>query len=87
MYLSALKNAIRKLSISFCAFATLITGSICFGQTFSASIAGAISDPAGARINGAQIHLKNADTNDTVKLYPLARARTNSIICCRVDIR
>ncbi len=52
-------------SILFCALAALMTGSICFGQTFSASIAGAISDPAGARVNGAQIYLKNVDTNDT----------------------
>src|SRR4051794_16925888 len=67
MHLSKQKDAITRLIhwLSFGLPAALLAGSICYGQTFSASIAGTISDPGGGLVNGAQVHLKNIDTNDT----------------------
>jgi len=38
---------------------------VCFGQTFSASISGVVTDPSGAVVANAQVHLKNTGTNDT----------------------
>jgi hypothetical protein len=37
----------------------------CFAQTFSASIAGIITDPSGSVVQGAKVHLRNMGTNDT----------------------
>src|SRR3954462_14489677 len=37
----------------------------CFAQTFSASIAGVVTDPSGSVVPGAKIHLRNMATNDT----------------------
>src|SRR5205823_2712700 len=36
-----------------------------FAQTFSASIAGVVTDPSGSVVPGAKIHLRNMATNDT----------------------
>ncbi|HEY4660606.1 MAG TPA: carboxypeptidase-like regulatory domain-containing protein, partial [Terriglobales bacterium] len=37
----------------------------CFAQTFTASIAGVITDPSGSVVQGAKVHLRNMGTNDT----------------------
>jgi hypothetical protein len=55
----------RKHAISlFCALLTLVSSGICFAQTFSASIAGVVTDPAGAIVSAAKLHLRNMGTND-----------------------
>lgn len=36
----------------------------CFAQTFSASIAGIITDPSGSVVQGVKVHLRNMGTND-----------------------
>jgi hypothetical protein len=38
---------------------------LCFAQTFSASISGAVNDPTGAVVSGAKVQLKNVNTDDT----------------------
>src|SRR5579884_2558957 len=35
-----------------------------FGQTFSSSIAGTVTDPSGSVVAGARVHLRNMGTND-----------------------
>ncbi|HZR66646.1 MAG TPA: TonB-dependent receptor [Terriglobales bacterium] len=35
-----------------------------FGQTFSSSIAGTVTDPSGSVVAGAKVHLRNMGTND-----------------------
>jgi hypothetical protein len=35
-----------------------------FAQTFSASIAGVVTDPSGSVVPGAKVHLRNMETND-----------------------
>jgi hypothetical protein len=47
--------------------AALILSHACLAQTFSASIAGTVTDPTGAVINGADLQLQNMDTKDTRK--------------------
>lgn len=42
-----------------------LTLQVCFGQTFSSSIAGVVTDPTGASVAKAQVQLKNMGTNDT----------------------
>ena len=56
-------NRIWVLCLCFCAFA--ITVECCFAQTFSASIAGTVSDPSGGVVQKVRIHLRNMGTNDT----------------------
>lgn len=46
-------------------FAALISCQLGFAQTFSASIAGLVTDPAGAVVNGAKVQLQNMSTHDT----------------------
>src|SRR5437868_1146965 len=58
----SLKRALM-FCISFCVFALIVQG--CFAQTFSASIAGVITDPSGSVVQGAKIRLRNTATNDT----------------------
>jgi len=49
--------------ISLCA--VVVIAHACFGQTFSASIAGVVSDPSGSVVQGAKIRLRNMGTSDT----------------------
>src|SRR3954447_20069739 len=50
----------------FCAFFCLLTAVVqsSFAQTFTASIAGAVTDPSGSVVLGAKVHLENIDTKD-----------------------
>src|SRR3954464_10805198 len=41
-----------------------ITTLQCFAQTFSASIAGIVTDPSGSVVQAAKVHLRNMGTND-----------------------
>lgn len=43
----------------------LALGAICSGQTFSASITGTVTDPSGALVANAAVHLRNTSTGDT----------------------
>jgi Carboxypeptidase regulatory-like domain len=49
--------------ISFCVLAILAPHSL--AQSFSASIAGVVTDPSGSVVQGAKVHLRNMGTNDT----------------------
>lgn len=51
-------------SVLLCALVTLCLCQVCVAQTFSASIAGKVTDPSGASVNNAKVHLKNTGTND-----------------------
>lgn len=42
----------------------LASFTLCFGQTFTSSITGVVSDPTGAIVMGAKVELKNSATND-----------------------
>src|SRR5437764_900505 len=59
---SSLKRAFL-LSIAVLFSAALVQSG--FAQTFSASIAGVVTDPSGSVVPGAKIHLRNMATNDT----------------------
>src|SRR5437762_5610550 len=48
--------------MSGCLLAVMVQS--CFAQTFSASIAGVITDPSGSAVVGAKVHLRNMGTND-----------------------
>jgi Carboxypeptidase regulatory-like domain len=52
------------LSGLFLALALIMTGHQCMAQTFSASIAGTVTDPSGAAIQGADLQLLNVTTRD-----------------------
>jgi hypothetical protein len=41
-----------------------VVAQCCFGQTFSSSIAGVVTDPSGSVVQGAKIHLRNMGTDD-----------------------
>jgi len=56
-------NHLFWLCILFGVFAALVEGSL--AQTFSASIAGAVTDPSGSVVPGANIRLRNMNTSDT----------------------
>src|SRR5690242_1618279 len=43
----------------------LLTSRAAVAQTFSASIAGTVTDPTGAVVIGARLQLQNMSTNDT----------------------
>ncbi|MBV9759114.1 MAG: TonB-dependent receptor [Acidobacteriaceae bacterium] len=58
-----LEGKLTKL-ILLCAAAALLGVQYCAAQTFSSSITGIVSDPAGARIKGVKIQLKNIGNND-----------------------
>ncbi len=51
----------RRLSVGVLA---LLGSHLCFAQTFSASIAGIVSDPTGAVVSGANVQLTNEATHD-----------------------
>jgi hypothetical protein len=51
------------LVLSFCLQAALLQSG--FAQTFSASIAGVVTDPSGGVVQQAKIHLRNVNTNDS----------------------
>lgn len=50
------------LGLSYFVLATI--AQCCFAQTFSASIAGIVTDPSGSVVQGAKVHLRNMGTND-----------------------
>lgn len=52
-------------TIALAAIVLLTLSTLCFAQTFSASIAGSVKDPAGAVVNGAKVQLQNVNTHDT----------------------
>jgi len=41
-----------------------VVAQCCFGQTFSSSIAGVVTDPSGSVVQGAKVHLQNMGTDD-----------------------
>src|SRR5438270_11420878 len=41
-----------------------VVAQCCFGQTFSSSIAGIVTDPSGSVVQGAKVHLRNMGTDD-----------------------
>lgn len=50
-----------------CVLAIILAFSLCrssFGQTFTSSITGTVTDPSGGTVNGARVELKNMSTND-----------------------
>lgn len=51
------------LWVSLCVFAAIAPS--CSAQTFSASLAGAVTDPSGGVVQGAKLSLRNVNTNDT----------------------
>lgn len=65
MHRSPVSSALRKSSLFFCALAILPLSQLCSAQTFSASITGIVTDPAGGLVANAQVHIKNMDTNDS----------------------
>ena len=70
MYLLPIRNRLSmrlphlNLSVALSIMAAFIFSATCFGQTFSASIAGTVTDPAGAVVNGAKVQLRNVNTQD-----------------------
>ena len=54
-----------KPSLVLSVLAALFISVFSYGQTFSGSIAGTVTDPAGAVVNGAKIQLRNVNTQDT----------------------
>jgi hypothetical protein len=71
MYLHAIISRISacfahlKSSLVLSIVAALVLSAFASGQTFSGSIAGTVTDPAGAVVSGAKVQLKNVDTHDT----------------------
>src|SRR4051812_42809061 len=57
---------ISKIALLFCIAVCFIAAiaQICVAQTFSASIAGIVTDPSGGVVARAKIHLRNTSTND-----------------------
>jgi hypothetical protein len=55
-------KGIALLAISLCALVLLAPSLV--AQTFSASIAGVVTDPSGSVVAGARVHLRNMGTND-----------------------
>jgi Carboxypeptidase regulatory-like domain len=55
----------RSLVISLCLAITILFARPSVAQTFSASIAGTVTDPSGAVVAGAKLQMENADTRDT----------------------
>lgn len=51
-------------SVLFCALAMLFGTQFCLAQTFTSSITGIVSDPAGAVMKDVKVELKNMGTND-----------------------
>jgi hypothetical protein len=43
--------------------ASAVIGRVSLAQTFSASIAGAVTDPSGAMVSGVKLELQNMDTH------------------------
>ena len=54
----------KKFSIIWCAVAALLFCQLATAQTFSASIAGTVTDPSGAVTSGAKVRLTNTNTHD-----------------------
>jgi hypothetical protein len=73
----------NNLKLTILAFSSVlilgVTLPSCFAQTFSASVAGTITDPSGSAVVGAKVHLRNMGTNDT------RDARSNSIGAYKFD--
>jgi len=55
-----------QLLVSLTITVILFSGSLpsSFAQTFSASLAGVVTDPSGSAVPGAKVHLRNMGTND-----------------------
>ena len=61
----AVRQQVRVLlCVSFFAMAALAIAQCGFAQTFSASIAGVVTDASGGAVTGVKIHLHNVNTND-----------------------
>jgi hypothetical protein len=73
----------NNLKLTILAFSSVlilgVTLPSCFAQTFSASVAGTITDPSGSAVVGAKVHLRNMGTNDT------RDARSNSTGAYKFD--
>jgi Carboxypeptidase regulatory-like domain/TonB dependent receptor len=54
-----------RLTLCFFFFIAILLVPSVFAQTFTASIAGTITDPSGSAVAGAKVHLRNMGTNDT----------------------
>jgi len=59
-----LLHAKTKKTVLFGALAALFASQLCLAQTFSSSITGAVTDPAGAVVKDVRIQLKNMGNND-----------------------
>ena len=73
----------NNLKLTILAFSSVLILGVaipsCLAQTFSASIAGTITDPSGSAVVGAKVHLRNMGTNDT------RDARSNSTGAYKFD--
>ena len=73
----------NNLKLTILAFSSVLILGVaipsCLAQTFSASIAGTITDPSGSAVVGANVHLRNIGTNDT------RDARSNSTGAYKFD--
>jgi hypothetical protein len=73
----------NNLKLTILAFSSVLILGVtllsCFAQTFSASVAGTITDPSGSAVVGAKVHLRNMGTNDT------RDARSNSTGAYKFD--
>jgi Carboxypeptidase regulatory-like domain len=58
------RSILRCSSKAICAAALMTTSHLCLAQTFSASIAGTVTDSSGAVVTGADLKLLNMDTKD-----------------------
>ena len=58
-----MKLCVRLTLCFFFVIAILLVPSV-FAQTFTASIAGTVTDPSGSAVVGAKVHLRNMATND-----------------------
>lgn len=57
----------RGFTTVVCVFAAAMASHVCLAQTFTASIAGTVTDSSGAVVSGADLELQNMETRDVRK--------------------
>jgi hypothetical protein len=68
-----LRLVYRGISCAFLMMAVAVMGRVSHAQTFSASIAGTVTDPSGAIVSGVKLELQNIETKDTRNSTSTAR--------------